>query len=128
MLKLLTAIALFILSGCATDPRIVGSAETSCGRNDGGAYEISIPMGAKTISLHAEGFGARITKWELAPPDVSICDTGSTQCVRAKSGELILSHQSPDKISGKLSFTLVTGEQQVVTFQAALRHRYYVCG
>ena len=129
-MKSLAVITAIVLTGCASGPHYLGSAQSSCGRTDGGAYEISIPVGEKTIHVHAEGPDQTKGKWTLAARDVSICDTASGQCVSPDSAQLLLSRQSSEMISGKLTYTIASIGQYEIAFRARIEPLDYVriCG
>jgi hypothetical protein len=72
---------------------------SNCGRTDGGAYEISIDLGGKDISIHAEGSG--LGEWS-APSnlEILICDRRQDSCAKPKRGFLRLKNERNDNYAG----------------------------
>src|SRR6476619_4036289 len=103
---------------------------TTCGQADGGAYEIDLAAGDRTITIHAEN--NRTGKWSLerdfyqrSNSDFSlrVCGADYPQCVTPQSGSLSIQPAGKDRLLGHVSFVLPNAAHVGLNFHGVIPKR-----
>ena len=130
--RVTTVLAALILSGCSTTGGNLSHPATvvrNCGYTDGGGYDISIDMGDRDISIHADG-PPNGGEWRSGSElRILVCDRRLDQCTRPSSGSLRVFRQTRNKFNGNISFEL-THQSESIDFLGVVKNpeELLICG